>query len=127
MTNCRTGILLYFRKKVLMNLSTNESAILRVLWATDRPLTRREILDLCPSLTCQKRTAFVLLNNLQQKGLIKVTGHICDGKRHARLFEPCMSQAAFLASTISDQLPKSKYPELIQILQRQVAETPTEK
>ncbi len=105
-----------------MNLSTNESAILRVLWATDRPLTRREILDLCPTLTCQKRTAFVLLNNLQQKGLIKVTGHICDGKRHARLFEPCMSQAAFLASTISDQLPKSKYPELIQILESQMDE-----
>lgn len=95
-----------------MNLSTNESAILRVLWATDRPLTRREILDLCPSLTCQKRTAFVLLNNLQQKGLIKVTGHICDGKRHARLFEPCMSQAAFLASTISDQLPNRNIPNL---------------
>jgi len=110
-----------------MNLSNNESAILKVLWETGRPLTRREILDSCPTLTCQKRTAFVLLNNLQQKGLIKVTGHICDGKRHARVFEPCMTQAAFLASAISDQLPKSKYPELIQILQRQVAETPTEK
>lgn len=91
-------------------LSKNEEQIMRTLWKENRGLTRSEVIDLTENKTWKESSIHILLNQLLDKGAIKVEGTILKGINNARLYVPTVNEDEYeimqLKNSLKDIKPK---------------------
>jgi len=78
-------------------LSTNELAILRVLWSADMPLSRPEILNRLPNNNWNPNSIHAVLNNLIKKGYLQVGGITRCGQSYGRTYRAAKTQGEYVA------------------------------
>lgn len=92
-------------------LSTNELAVLRVLWDAKSPLSRPEILERISNTDWNPNSIHMVLNNLIKKGFVAVAGVARCGQRYGRTYSAAKTQgdyASELALTAIPELPSEE-------------------
>ena len=96
-----------------MELTKSEMEIMDVLWASDRPLSRSDLLDRSEEKTWKDSSVHILLNGLLQKNAIREAGVIKRSKTYGRTFEPTLTREEYFAVTIFSHRHK---PEIVGLI-----------
>lgn len=83
-----------------MELTKSEMEIMDVLWETDKPLSRADLLERSEEKTWKDSSVHILLNGLLQKGAIREAGLVKRSKTYGRVFCPTMTREEYFATTI---------------------------
>ena len=71
-----------------------------VLWGSDKPLSRADLLARSEEKTWKDSSVHILLNGLLQKGAIQEAGLVKRSKTYGRIFSPTMTREEYFATTI---------------------------
>jgi BlaI family penicillinase repressor len=93
-----------------MELTKSEMEIMDVLWASDKPLSRSDLLERSEEKTWKDSSVHILLNGLLQKKAIREAGMVKRSKTYGRTFEPTMTREQYFATTIFSHRHK---PEIV--------------
>jgi BlaI family penicillinase repressor len=85
---------------VRLELTKSEMEIMDVLWGSDRPLSRADLLAHSEEKTWKDSSVHILLNGLLQKGAIQEAGLVKRSKTYGRIFAPTMTREEYFATTI---------------------------
>ena len=83
-----------------MELTKSEMEIMDVLWGSDKPLSRADLLAHSEEKTWKDSSVHILLNGLLQKGAIHEAGLVKRSKTYGRVFAPEMTREEYFAETI---------------------------
>ena len=75
-----------------MELTKSEMEIMDVLWESDKPLSRADLLAHSEEKTWKDSSVHILLNGLLQKGAIQEAGLVKRSKTYGRIFSPTMTR-----------------------------------
>ena len=99
-----------------MELTKSEMEIMDVLWASDVPLSRSDLLD-CPEKKSWKDSSVhILLNGLLKKGAIREAGMVKRSKTYGRTFSPTLTREEYFAATIFSHRYQPELTGLFQAL-----------
>jgi len=93
-----------------MELTKSEMEIMDVLWASDVPLSRSDLLAQSEEKTWKDSSVHILLNGLLAKGAIREAGVVKRSKTYGRTFSPTLTREEYFARTIFSHRHK---PEII--------------
>lgn len=93
-----------------MELTKSEMEIMDVLWASQTPLSRADLLERGEEKTWKDSSVHILLNGLLQKGAIREAGVVRRSKTYGRTFLPTLSREEYFATTIFSHRHK---PEMV--------------
>lgn len=93
-----------------MELTRSEMEIMDVLWASDRPLSRSDLLERSAEKSWKDSSVHILLNGLLQKNAIREAGMVKRSKTYGRTFAPAMTREEYFAATIFSHRHK---PEIV--------------
>lgn len=93
-----------------MELTKSEMEIMDVLWGSDKPLSRADLLARSEEKTWKDSSVHILLNGLLQKGAIQEAGLVKRSKTYGRVFAPTMTREEYFAMTIFSHRHK---PEIV--------------
>ena len=96
-----------------MELTKSEMEIMDVLWASDRPLSRSDLLERSEEKTWKDSSVHILLNGLLQKNAIREAGVVKRSKTYGRTFEPTLTREEYFAVTIFSHRHK---PEIVGLI-----------
>jgi len=96
-----------------MELTKSEMEIMDVLWASDRPLSRSDLLERSEEKTWKDSSVHILLNGLLQKKAIREAGVVKRSKTYGRTFEPTLTREEYFAVTIFSHRHK---PEIVGLI-----------
>lgn len=99
-----------------MELTKSEMQIMDVLWESDTPLSRSDLLARSEAKTWKDSSVHILLNGLLHKGAIYEAGFVKRSKTYGRTFAPALTREAYYATTIFVHDYKPKLVELIDLL-----------
>lgn len=102
-----------------MELTKSEMEIMDVLWESDRPLSRSDLLAHSEEKTWKDSSVHILLNGLLQKGAIYEAGLVKRSKTYGRVFAPSMTREAYFAQTIFSHRHKPQIVPLFAALLEQ--------
>ena len=85
-----------------MKLSEKELSVMKVLWEYATPLTTGEIVEYCVDKTWKETTIHMLINNLLDKGAIKVVGMAKTARTYSRTFAPTISRSEYFIDSFND-------------------------
>ena len=74
--------------------------IMDVLWGSEKPLSRADLLAHAEEKTWKDSSVHILLNGLLQKGAIAEAGLVKRSKTYGRLFAPTLTREQYFANTI---------------------------
>jgi len=103
---------------VRVELTKSEMEIMDVLWGSDRPLSRADLLARSEEKTWKDSSVHILLNGLLQKGAIQEAGLIKRSKTYGRIFAPTMTREEYFANTIFSHRYKPQIVGLFEALLR---------
>ena len=83
-----------------MELTKSEMEIMDVLWGSDKPLSRADLLARSEEKTWKDSSVHILLNGLLQKKAIREAGMVKRSKTYARTFVPTMTREEYFAGTV---------------------------
>ena len=83
-----------------MELTRSEMEIMDVLWGSDVPLSRADLLAHSEEKTWKDSSVHILLNGLLQKQAIREAGMVKRSKTYGRTFEPTLTREEYFATTI---------------------------
>ncbi len=83
-----------------MELTKSEMEIMDVLWDSDSPMSRADLLAQSEEKTWKDSSVHILLNGLLQKKAIQEAGLIKRSKTYGRVFAPTLTREEYFASTI---------------------------
>lgn len=83
-----------------MELTKSEMEIMDVLWASDIPLSRSDLLDRSEEKSWKDSSVHILLNGLLQKNAIREAGMVKRSKTYGRTFAPTLTREEYFATTI---------------------------
>ncbi|MBQ2927179.1 MAG: BlaI/MecI/CopY family transcriptional regulator [Oscillospiraceae bacterium] len=83
-----------------MELTKSEMEIMDVLWGSEKPLSRADLLERSEEKTWKDSSVHILLNGLLQKGAIQEAGLVKRSKTYGRVFSPTMTREEYFANTI---------------------------
>ena len=83
-----------------MELTKSEMEIMDVLWDSDKPLSRADLLARSEEKTWKDSSVHILLNGLLQKGAIQEAGLVKRSKTYGRVFAPTLTREQYFATTI---------------------------
>ncbi len=83
-----------------MELTKSEMEIMDVLWASDKPMSRADLLAKSEEKTWKDSSVHILLNGLLQKGAIQEAGLVKRSKTYGRVFTPTLTREEYFAATI---------------------------
>ena len=83
-----------------MELTKSEMEIMDVLWASDCPLSRSDLLERSEEKTWKDSSVHILLNGLLQKNAIREAGYVKRSKTYGRTFLPTLTREEYFATTI---------------------------
>ena len=95
---------------VWMELTKSEMEIMDVLWGSEKPLSRADLLARSEEKSWKDSSVHILLNGLLQKGAIQEAGLVKRSKTYGRVFSPTMTREEYFASTIFSRRHK---PEIV--------------
>lgn len=93
-----------------MELTRSEMEIMDVMWESDVPLSRADLLARSEEKTWKDSSVHILLNGLLQKGAIQEAGLVKRIKTYGRVFTPTMTREEYFANTIFSHRYK---PEIV--------------
>ena len=93
-----------------MELTKSEMEIMDVLWESEKPLSRADLLAHSEEKTWKDSSVHILLNGLLQKGAIQEAGLVKRTKTYGRVFTPKMTREEYFANTIFSHRHK---PEIV--------------
>ena len=93
-----------------MELTKSEMQIMDVLWASDVPLPRSDLLEQSEQKSWKDSSVHILLNGLLQKGAIREAGFVKRSKTYGRTFSPTLTREEYFATTIYSHFHK---PEIV--------------
>lgn len=93
-----------------MELTKSEMEIMDVLWETQTPLSRSDLLACSEEKSWKDGSVHILLNGLLQKGAIREAGMVKRSKTYGRTFSPTLTREEYFASTIFSHRHK---PEIV--------------
>ena len=96
-----------------MELTKSEMEIMDVLWASDRPLSRSDLLERSEEKTWKDSSVHILLNGLLQKNAIREAGVVKRSKTYGRTFEPTLTREEYFAVSIFSHRHK---PEIVGLI-----------
>lgn len=91
------------------SITENELEILEVLWTENRPLSRPELLNRLSLPESNQQTIHRFLNNMLEKGVIKVVGSVRCGKRPGRTYAPTISREDYVISQVDKLMPAASF------------------
>lgn len=83
-----------------MELTKSEMEIMDVLWASDKPLSRSDLLEKSEEKSWKDSSVHILLNGLLQKQAICEAGMVKRSKTYGRTFKPTLTREEYFATTI---------------------------
>lgn len=95
------------------NLTKCELEILNVFWQADRALTKSDIISLSQTCSWSKKSIYILLNGLLEKGVIYEAGSTRCGKTMGRLFAPSIHAEEYWSNVIKDITPHMDIIKLV--------------
>ena len=107
-----------------MELTKSEMEIMDVLWESDQPLSRSDLLERSEEKTWKDSSVHILLNGLLQKGAIREAGLVKRSKTYGRVFSPTMTREEYFAATIFSHRHKPEIVGLFDALLRREDITP---
>ena len=107
-----------------MELTKSEMEIMDVLWASDKPLSRADLLAKSEEKTWKDSSVHILLNGLLQKGAIQEAGLVKRSKTYGRVFAPTMTREEYFATPIFSHRHKPQIVGLFAALLRRDDITP---
>lgn len=99
-----------------MELTKSEMEIMDVLWASEKPMSRADLLSQSEEKTWKDSSVHILLNGLLQKGAIAEAGLVRRSKTYGRVFAPTMTREEYFAATIFSHRHKPRIVELMDAL-----------
>ncbi len=97
-----------------MELTKSEMEIMDVLWDSEKPLSRSDLLEQSEEKTWKDSSVHILLNGLLQKQAIAEAGLVRRSKTYGRVFSPTMTREEYFASTIFSHRHK---PDIVGLMQ----------
>ncbi len=107
-----------------MELTKSEMEIMDVLWASDIPLSRSDLLAHSEEKSWKDSSVHILLNGLLHKGAIREVGMVKRSKTYGRTFSPALTREEYFAATIFSHRHKPEIVGLIAALLRRDDITP---
>ena len=83
-----------------MELTRSEMEIMDVMWASDVPLSRSDLLERSEQKSWKDSSVHILLNGLLQKDAIREAGFVKRSKTYGRTFAPTLTREEYFATTI---------------------------
>ena len=103
-----------------MELTRSEMEIMDVLWASDDPLSRADLLERSEEKSWKDSSVHILLNGLLQKNAICEAGFVKRSKTYGRTFAPMLTREQYFATTIFSHRHKPEIVGLVEaLLERQ--------
>ena len=99
-----------------MELTKSEMEIMDVLWGSEKPLSRADLLAHSEEKTWKDSSVHILLNGLLQKGAIREAGLVKRSKTFGRVFSPTLTREEYFAKTIYSHRCKPQMVGLISAL-----------
>lgn len=99
-----------------MKLTRSEMEIMDVLWGSETPLSRADLLERSEEKSWKDSSVHILLNGLLQKGAIREAGVVKRSKTYGRTFSPTMTREEYFAATIFSHRHKPRIVELFAAL-----------
>lgn len=99
-----------------MELTKSEMQIMDVLWESDTPVSRSDLLERSEEKTWKDSSVHILLNGLLAKDAIQEVGLVKRSKTYGRTFIPRMTREEYFATTIFSHTHKPQLVGLIQAL-----------
>ena len=107
-----------------MELTKSEMQIMDVLWASDVPLSRSDLLERSEEKSWKDSSVHILLNGLLQKGAIEKVGFVKRSKTYGRTFAPTLTREEYFATTIYSYTHKPDIVGLFEALLKREDITP---
>ena len=85
---------------VQMELTKSEMEIMDVLWESNVPMSRADLLAHSEEKTWKDSSVHILLNGLLQKQAIQEAGLVKRSKTYGRTFVPTLTREEYFANTI---------------------------
>lgn len=102
-----------------MILTKSEMEIMDVLWSSQGPMSRSDILESSPQKSWKDSSVHILLNGLLKKGIIQEAGFVKRSKTYGRTFAPSMSREQYFAMSVFSYKNKPNPVSLIAALLEQ--------
>lgn len=83
-----------------MELTRSEMEIMDVMWESNVPVSRADLLARSEEKTWKDSSVHILLNGLLQKGVIQEAGLVKRSKTFGRVFSPTLTREQYFANTI---------------------------
>lgn len=99
-----------------MELTRSEMEIMDVLWASETPLSRSDLLEHSENKTWKDSSVHILLNGLLQKKAIREAGFVKRSKTYGRTFAPTMTREEYFAAVVFSYRHKPDIVGLIQAM-----------
>ena len=96
-----------------MKLTKSELEIMNVLWKSERPLSRADILNLSEDKTWKDNSIHILLNGMLKKGAICEDGFARSGKVWGRLYAPTVGIGEYYRENLFHPGGEKTYPILL--------------
>ena len=109
-----------------MVLTKSEMEIMDVLWNSDAPLSRSDLLDRQEEKSWKDSSVHIMLNSLLRKGAIREAGFVKRTKTFGRTFSPAMTREEYFATTIFSHNHKPQIVGLVKALISREGITPEE-
>lgn len=93
-----------------MELTKSEMEIMDVLWESETPLSRSDLLIRSEEKSWKDSSVHILLNGLLHKGAIREAGVVKRSKTYGRTFAPTLTREEYFATTIFSHRHK---PEIV--------------
>ena len=90
-------------------VSKNEYTILSLLWESNKPLTRAEILEGTEGRSWNPASIHLILNSMISKGFIRITN---EEVKYGRTYEPCITYYEYLARSLQKIVPNKSLSEI---------------
>lgn len=87
-------------------LSPNEFKIMQLLWKQNRPLSRPEIIEMTPEREWNPNSIHLILNNMIEKGVIRIEGMARCGRGYGRTYAAAMSNLEYAVYLLREATPE---------------------
>lgn len=94
-------------------LSPNEFKIMQLLWKEGRPLSRPEIIELIPDRDWNPNSIHLILNNMIEKGVIRVEGMTRCGRGYGRTYAATVDNLEYAVNLLKDATPEADPDERV--------------